>query len=269
MEISFDEDIVGLPTKELIINYDHQKNKIMNFQELFFKENFSVNQNPRHIFSTLKKKESEENIIKIATFSYNLSYCELMKISNIILENKENNNKYILEFILYKDITNNFEEDDQIDLYKSIFSSPKYIYSNDIEEELYSYKISGFFFNNKLRSLINNNNDKINEFLNNANNDMKKIEMLKYTNNITDKNNYKLSNLEIINCIQDEEIKNIIIKWISNSEISLEEIFYSFALVNKSCCINEKMNLLYSIAQSKDRFFFGDGKSKLSTDKLK
>ena len=269
LEISFDENIIGLPTKELIINYDHQKNKIMNFQELFFKENFSVNQNPRHIFFTLKKKENEENIIKIATFSYNLSYCEFMKISNIILENKENNNKYILEFILYKDITNNFEEDDQIDLYKSIFSSPKYIYSNDIEEELYSYKISGFFFNKKLRSLINNNNDKINEFLNNANNDMKKIEMFKYTNNITDKNNYKLSNLEIINCIQDEEIKNIIIKWISNSEISLEEIFYSFALVNKSCCINEKMNLLYSIAQSKDRFFFGDDKNKLSTDKLK
>ena len=154
LEISFDEDIIGLPTKELIINYDHQKNKIMNFQELFFKENFSVNQNPRHIFFTLKKKENEENIIKIATFSYNLSYCEFMKISDIILENKENNNKYILEFILYKDITNNFEEDDQIDLYKSIFSSPKYIYSNDIEEELYSYKISGFFFNKKLRSLI-------------------------------------------------------------------------------------------------------------------
>ena len=154
LEISFDENIIGLPTKELIINYDHQKNKIMNFQELFFKENFSVNQNPRHIFFTLKKKENEENIIKIATFSYNLSYCEFMKISDIILENKENNNKYILEFILYKDITNNFEEDDQIDLYKSIFSSPKYIYSNDIEEELYSYKISGFFFNKKLRSLI-------------------------------------------------------------------------------------------------------------------
>ena len=269
LEISFDKDKVELPTKELIINFDYQKNKIMNIQELFYEENFNVNQNPSHIYFALKKKESEQNIIGIATFSYNLKNCEFMEITNIVLENKEKNNKYILEVILYKDNSKDFKGDNTIDLRKNLFSPPKHIYSNEIEEELYSYKSSGFFFNNKLSNLIKNNNDKINKFLNIAKYDENKEEIYKHLNNITNKNNYKLSNLEILDYIQEEEIKNIIKNWISNSEISIEEILYSIVLVDKSNCINEKINLLYLIAQSKDRFLYDYGKDKLSTDKLK
>ena len=266
-EISFDKDKDTFPTREILINFDTENNKIINIQELFYEADFK-DLIPTHIFFVLKKKENDENIITIANFSYNLTNCEFMKMTNIILENKEKNNKYILEFILYKDTKKDLLGNDY-DLYKKIFGNPKYINSNEIEEKLSLCKISGFFFNKKLSNLINSNNDKMNEFLININYDKNKIEMYKYLNNNINENNFKLSEVEIDDFIKDKDMNDIIKKWISNSDISLEEIFYCIALVDKSYCINEKILFLYSIAQEKDRFIYGKDKDRLSTNKLK
>ena len=266
-EISFDKDIATFPTKEIVINFDTENNKIINIQELYYVTDFDNGLIPTYIFFVLKKNENDE---AIANFSYNLKNCEFMKMTNIILENKEKDNKYLLEFILYKDTTIDFQGNNY-DLYKKIFSSPKYLNSNEIEEKLSLCKISGFFFNKKLNNLIDSNNDKMNEFLIKSNYNENKIEMYKHLNNNKNinENIFKLSEDKINEYIKNDDIKDIIKKWISNSDISLEEIFYCIALVDKSYCINEKIFFLYSIAQTKDRFIYGKDKDRLSTNKLK
>ena len=265
LEISFDKNEGTFPSKELIINFNSQKNKIINIQELFYETLFMENHVPTHILFTLKDKESN-NII--ANFSYNLSGIEMMKPTNIILENKEKNNKYILELLLYKDTTKNFGNH-KLELYKNIFNSPKYIHSNSIEEELASFNVSGFFFDRKLNSLINQINEKTYENLIKNNYDENKKEIYNNTNNIINENNNKSYVYELEKNIKYEEIKNIITKWLINSDISIEEIFYSIALIDKSSCINEKITFLYSIAQTKDKLLNGQNKNKLTIDKFK
>ena len=261
LEISFDKEEVTFPTKEIIINFDPQNNQIINIQELYYETNFEENHVPKHIFFVLKHKESN-NIL--ANFAYNLSNCDLMKITNIVLENKEKNNKYILEIVLFMDNITDYENN-KFDLYKNIFTAPKYIYSNRIEEELTSCNISGFFFDRKLNNLINSDKDKINEFLINNN----KIKLYKDLNDIKSENIHENNSFISEIKFQDAEINTILNNWISNSDISLEEIFYSMALVDKSSCINEKISLLYSIAQTKEIFLYGKKKNKLSIVKFK
>ena len=263
-EISFDKDEVTFPTKELILNFDIENNKILNIQELFYETNFEENHIAKYIFFNLKEKQSK-NIL--ATFSYKLSNCDLMKINNIVLENKEKENKYLLELILYKEPTKNFGEN-KFDLYKNIFNSPFYMHNKTIEEELSSTKISGFFFNKKLSNLIKSDNDMINEYLIKSNYDLNKYKYFKFLNNIQKENNKKdfISKLErYIKSPICDTIKD----WMNNSDISLEEIFYSIALVERSSCINENIYFLYSIALTKDRYFNGKKTQNLSTDKLK
>ena len=264
-EISFDKDEVTFPTKELILNFDVDNNKIVNIQELYYETSFAENHISKDIFFTLKEKQSK-NVL--ATFSYKLSKCELMKITNIILENKEKENKYLLELILYKESSNNFGEN-KCDLYKNIFNSPAYLHNKDIEEELISTKISGFFFNKKINNLINSNNDKINGCLINSNYDLNKYEYFKFLNNIQKENNRKYITSKLERYIKDPEICGIIKDWMSNSDISLEEIFYSIALVERSSCINENIYFLYLISLTKDRYLNDRKTEKLSTDKLK
>ena len=264
-EISFDKDEVTFPTKELILNFDADNNKIVNIQELYYETSFVENHISKCIFFTLKEKQSK-NVL--ATFSYKLSNCELMKITNIVLENKEKENKYLLELVLYKEPTKDFGEN-KFDLYKNIFHSPSYLHNKSIEEELTSNKISGFFFNKKINNLINSNNDKINGCLINSNYDLNKFEYFKFLNNIQNENNKKYITSKLERYIKDPEICAIIKDWMSNSDISLEEIFYSIALVEKSYCINENIYFLYLIALAKDKYLNDKKSEKLSTNKLK
>ena len=256
-EISFDKDVDTFPTKELEINNE----------ELYYETSFSKEQFPNRIFFKLRLKENKENVI--ANFSYKLSNIELMKITNVILENTEESNKYLLDIIFYKDTPQNFENNN-FNYFKSIFHPPNYIHSYKIDEELSSCKISDFFFENKLSNLINNNNKKINDFLISSNYDNNKYEYFRSLNNIIKENNNKSSIQDIeIFLKDDDDINKLIKNWMNHSNISIEEIFYSIALVDKSSCINENINLLYKIAQTKDRFLHGDKEDKLSIDKLK
>ena len=262
-EISFDQEEPTFPTKELNINFDINNNKIINIQEIYYETEFMENHVSKHIFFKLKEKENK-NVL--ATFSYNLSNCELMKITNIVLENSEENNKYLLELSLYKDTKKDFGIN-KFDLIQNVFNSPIYIHSNEIEEELYSLKISGYFFNKQINNLINYNNEKLNNFINISNYDNNKLEYFKNLNNI---NNIKKSDkIDIEQFINDEELKNIIKNWMDKSDISLEEIFYSIALLDDSSCINEKIYFLYLVAQRRDQFVFGNEKDRLSINKLK
>ena len=267
LEISFDKNVDTFPTKELILNFDSKNNKILNIKELYCEIEFLENQLPNRIYFTLSSKDNKEKIF--ANFSYKLSNIKLMKITNIILENIEDNDKYLLEVIFYKDTSKDFEQN-KFNLYKEIFRTPNYIHSNKIDEELSSCKISNFFFDNKLSNLINHNNKKINEFVINSNYDNNKYEYFKSLNNIIKENNNKSCINDISNFLGDnEDIKNIIKNWLNKSDVSIEEIFYSIALIDKSSCINENINLLYKIAQTKDSFLKGDEQKKLSVDKVK
>ena len=267
LEISFDKNVDTFPTKELILNFDSKNNKILNINELYYETNFSVNQFPKRIFFILRAKDNKEKIF--ANFSYKLSNIELMKITNVILENTEENNKYLMDIILYKDVTKDFEQNN-FNLYKGIFRPPNYIHSNKIDEELSSFNISNFFFDNKLSNLINNNNKTINGFIINSNYDDNKYEYFRSLNNVIKENNNKSCINEIEKCINDnEKIKDLIKNWLNNSNVSIEEIFYSIALIDKSSCINGNINFLYKIAQTKNRFLQGDEQDRLSIDKLK
>ena len=88
-------------------------------------------------------------------------------------------------------------------------------------------------------------------------------------------NNYKNSDRifqkkvnDILNLFVQEEIKKNINDWLIETHISIEEILYSLTIIDKSLnSINEKLYLLYSIAQTKDRILFNN--EKLSINKLK
>ena len=71
----------------------------------------------------------------------------------LILENTEDNDKYLLEVIFYKDTSKDFEQN-KFNLYKEIFRTPNYIHSNKIDEELSSCKISNFFFDYRYYSVF-------------------------------------------------------------------------------------------------------------------
>ena len=80
------------------INFDSQNNELMNSKDLYNEFKFKNNQFPKYIYFNLLDK----NNIHIASFSYNIINQEFMKISKIILENIQENNKFFLEFILMK-----------------------------------------------------------------------------------------------------------------------------------------------------------------------
>ena len=245
---------------EVKLSFDPEANKIKNLPQLFFKEHFQRNNYPKYIHFSLT--DSQYNII--ASFSYRIINFEPMKISKIILENKQDNNKYFLEFILFKYTTKILPPQD-IALFNIAFNSPEYLHSKDIEEKLYSYSVSGYSFNRNITQLIKEQNSYRNIMINGDIFDENLVEMYKKLNNFTEKeddynsskNSLKIS--EILSSSFPENIQNIINKWLSNSNISIEELFYSILLVDKTLItINEKLYLLYSIAQTKDKLLFNN-----------
>ena len=263
------------------INFDSQNNELMNSQDLYNEFKFKNNQFPKYIYFNLLDK----NNIHIASFSYNIINQEFMKISKIILENIQENNKFFLEFILMKYTTKTVSLDELI-LFNNIFSPPEYFNSIKIEEKLYSYSISGYFFNKEISKLIKNQNDIKNKMiqgnqydqsmneqfkifnLNNENEDKYNPERI--INKKSDIFNEKISQkiITIIERCLSESTSKVVKKWLGDTNISLEEILYSIILVDKSIItINEKLYLLFSIAQMKDKLLLNI--DNISVDKVK
>ena len=266
------------------ISFDNQNNEILNIQDLFYKAEFKNDQCPRYIHFTLFDKNKNNR----AKFSYKILNYEPMKISKITLENKDETNKFYLEFILYKYNTKIISADD-LSLYNNIFSPPEYYNSTKIEEKLYSYGVSGYYFNKDLTQLIKEQNNNINLLITNDETgiDQNMIEMFKKLNNnslnedgynferIINKKNNNIFNekisqkiLKIIETCIQPDISNVVKKWLGGTNISLEEILYGIILVDKSIIsINEKLLLLFSIGQMRDKLLLNT--DDISIDKLK
>ena len=251
------------------VSFDSELNKIRNIPDLFFKEQFRGDKFPKYLHFYLA--DNENNII--ATFAYNILNMEPMKISKITLENKEMNKKFFLEFVIFKYTTKILPTDD-IALFNAVFRSPEYLHSKPIEEKLYSYSISNYSFNKNISKLIQSQNNSRNSMVNNDIFDVNLVEMFKKLNNnneyedkynsdkiINNNNSFneKISReiIKILGSCLQENIQSLINKWLKNSNLSLEELFYSLILVDKSLnSINEKLYLLFSIAQIKDKLLF-------------
>ena len=264
---------------EYEIDFNTDKNEIINIKDLFYKNQYPINQFPKYIIFTLAK-----NKIQIATFSYEIWNYELMKLSKIILENKEEINKYYLEFVLFKFIPKKILSDD-LSLFNNIFSSPEYFHSTKIEEKLYSYSISSSYFNKYISALIQAQNNNRNSLINGAGFDQNMVEVFQKINNfkykednynqekvkfIIKKNNKLTDNiaqkmLDIICSCMQEDLSNTVKNWLNNSNISIEEIFYGIILVDKSLIsINEKLHTIFSLGQLKDRFLFNSDEISIS-----
>ena len=267
---------------EVRLSFDNEKNIIKNIQDLLFKEQFIADKFPKYIHIALT--DNQYNVI--ASFAYKILSFEPMKISKITVENKEEKRKYFLEFVLFKYTTKTLPSE-EIALFNIIFSSPQYLHSKPIEEKLYSYSISNNSFNKNISQLIKWQNDNLNAMVSGNIFDANLIDMYKKLNN-TEENQDKyntdiINNLKSYNPFKSKAIQNIlkilgsyfqgniqtiINKWLTNSSLSIEELLYSIILIDKSLIsINEKLFLLYSIAQTKDKLLFNN--DELSIDKLK
>ena len=267
------EDEIGKKYKKLEIKlcFDNINNKINNISDLFFKEQFKGYNSPNYIHFTLT--DSQYNVF--ASFVYRILNLVPMKITPIILENKEEDKKYFLEFLIFK-YTNKIIPAEDIALYNIIFSPPEYLHSKPIEEKLYSYSISSYSLNRNLSKLIRAQNNNRNIMVNGDIFEQNLIEIYKKLNNneeyedkfntekfksIGNSNSFNEKNFQKImkilsSCLQ-ENIQNLVNKWLNNSNISIEEFFYSIILVDRALLsINEKLFLLFSIAQIKDKLLF-------------
>ena len=83
--------------------------------------------------------------------------------------------------------------------------------------------------------------------------------IIKYnTNNIFYRNITEIIT-KILNSCLNPNILNLVLQWLNDTNISFEEMLYSLVLIdNSSCSINEKLLLLYTIAQSKDKLIFNN-----------
>ena len=287
LNISFgdtaDKTEVKYGTTNSNLNFDSQNNEIINLKELSYSFQFNSNLFPRYIHFSIS--DSNNNNIR-ANFSYKILNYEPMKISKIILENKEEQNKYFIEFILFKYINKKIPEE-ELCLFNNIFSAPEYTNSIKIEEKLNSYSISNYFLNRNISNIIQNQNTEKNKLINELELAQINIEQFKKINNyviyedkynmeriINRKNSNNLNRTiseKIINilelCIPADVI--IIIKnWLSNSNISIEEILYSIILIDESIIsINEKLNMIFKIGQMRDKLLLNT--DDISIDKLK
>ena len=253
------------------LSFDSQNNKINDTSNLYIKKKFQKYNFPKNIHFELKDKSNN----LLGSFIYLIIYHEFLKLSKIILENREENNKYFIEFLFFKYTNMEFEEDD-FNLFNYIFSPPEYLHSTPIEERLYSCSISNNSFKTKINQLIKKRNDDINEIQFYKQLEGNKMKIYKnYNNDEEDEDKYNIkkdknSNIisNILNIFSEEEIKNNLKEWLNKTNTSIEEIFYSLVLIDKSSfSINEKLLNLFLIAQTKDKIIFKS--DKLSIAKLK
>ena len=142
---------------------------------------------------------------------------------------------------------------DDIALFNTVFSSPEYLHSKSIEEKLYSCSISNYSFNRYISQLIKEQNSKKNYMVDNNLFDENLVEMYKKLNNNEEQedkyNTEKIMNIKnsspfndkvsqktskILNSCLPENMHDIIHQWITNSNISIEEMLYSIILIDKS-----------------------------------
>ena len=96
---------------------------------------------------------------------------------------------------------------------------------------------------------LNNNEEYEDKF------NTEKFKSIGNSNSFNEKNFQKIMKI-LSSCLQ-ENIQNLVNKWLNNSNISIEEFFYSIILVDRALLsINEKLFLLFSIAQIKDKLLF-------------
>ena len=272
LEIAFGEESNKIDSKyeneKYTINFDNQKNEIINIQDLFYGNQFQNDKSPKYIHFILFDKNNNNR----ANFSYKILNYEPMKLSKITLENNNETNKYFLEFVLFKYNTKVISADD-ITLFNNIFSPPEYYNSKKIEEKLYSYSVSGYYFNKEISKIIKDENQSRNLLLSNLKIDKNMAEIFTKLNNNSEKedsyNSIKIINkrknnnfderisqkiIKIIDTCFQADVSNIIKKWFADTNISFEEVLYSIILVNKSIIsINEKLHLLFSIGQMRDK----------------
>ena len=266
---------------EFNINFDSQNNEILNLQDLFYKNEFKNSQSPKYIIFSLLDKNNQNR----ANFSYKILNYEPMKISKISLENKEETNKFFLEFVLFKYNTKLISADD-LALFNNIFSIPEYYNSKRIEEKFYNFDISGFYFNREISKLIEEENKNRNSIINGSSFDTNMKEMFRrFNNNEINEDSYNFKRiinkkndmfndlisqriLKIIETSIQGDVSNVVKKWLGDTNISFEEILYSIILVDKSIIsVNEKLFLLFSIAQMRDRLLLNT--DNISIEKLK
>jgi hypothetical protein len=233
--------------------------------------------------------------IKICTFRCNIKTLDLMTFKKETIESydKENSDKFLCEICVFKfSIYNGLLTNDEISLFNSIFTAPEYIHNINIENELNSYEISD---SKNFKNQLKNNIEQENEFKN----DINKENMFKDSDIFKDffkKNNFIELKPDNYNKIEEEKIikikskdkfnvkiankveeilsnfldssKNNVMEWLNDKNVSFEEILYSLVIIDKnSYTISEKLYLLFSIAQMKNKILFNS--DFVSIDKIK
>ena len=282
-------DRLGDVAKETEFQYDKDDNMISEGNDLIINKLFHF-KIPKYLIIKLYCKRD-----LICTFPCNIKNFDLMIIKKETIESYDNENeKYLCEICVFKYLTStDLVTSDEISLFNSIFTAPEYIHNINIENELNSYKISDSrSFNNALVENITNENNSKYEIINDSlfnksqvfkdffrkNNqipkkpdDYNKIDTEKIIKkNSSDKFNVLIANKveEILNNIIQENSKNIVMDWLNDKNNSFEEILYSLVIIDKnSYTISEKLFLLFSIAQMKNKILFNS--EDVSIDKIK
>ena len=262
--MSFNDKDSNSSDIELDIIYDKINRIIKNIPDLVFTQDFEGTFLPQNVFFIL----CDKNYSKICSFLFDLSKCEMMKIDKIVLESREDSNKFFLEFSFFKYTTTNKILKEDFDLFKYIFNSPEYIHSINIEEQFSNMSVANSEFKNKTTYFIDRQNSFRNQIINSGaryENYLK--DLFAQLNNFQTEsnNNYnkKYCNnkllIKILQSFLDNNEINIISNWLQDTNISFEEVLYSLVLIDTtSCSINEKLFLLYTIARAKDKLIFNN-----------
>ena len=274
------------------INYSPNEQKINNENQLFF--NIPI---PSGDVKYLNVVLVDTNNSPLFSFSYDISKCEIMCIEKVTLESNERLKKYMLEISYMKYSNNNVISNDK-ELYKIVFEPPEYYHNIEIENKYSSMEPNkSKEFNEQIKEMIKKENvikDKIfNSNISFKNNSTIKelfIESNVHSSNVDEyiKNIGKLFkeenefNKKIIEefkslvCNLNGERKeqgkcpntDLLFNWLNEKTTSFEEILYSLILTDKSSySISEKMYMLFTVAQMKNRLLFNS--DNVSIDKVK
>ena len=266
------------------VNYSYNNQTILNQEQLFF--DIPI---PSAEVKYINIILVDNSNIPLYSFSYDTSKCEIMRAEKITLESNERS-KCMIEFTYMKYSNQKLNKENK-ELYDIIFGPPVYYHNIEIENKYASLEPNNAkTFNNEIKSMIQKENaikDKIisNQNSFNGNESIKEIftEQNKQYEGFDEyinkrKELYKEGNMsfkEMISEIIGESKENgnnskteLIIKWLKEKKISFEEILYSMILTDKSSyTISEKMNMLFTVAQMKNKFLFNS--DYVTIDKVK
>ena len=282
------------------ISYDVSKGEIINKNDLIIESEFESTI-PKYVNFLLLTDLNQP----IGVFSFDLSKTEIMNIEKVTLESRDKYLiKIMLEISFMKYSLQNVSSDD-LALFNVIFASPEYKHNTDIENNLSSVAPNGIKtlasmipnavnpYNNELKGLIMKENEIKNVPISKENakfQDIQNISEIYKANNIYNENmdGYSTKSEKILkNDTKDEFAKkitskvedllksltaeenlDILMSWLKSTNVSFEEVLYCLVLIDKaSYTISEKMYLLFSIAQMKNKLLFNS--DKVSIKKVK